>query len=272
MDSDANQVRRRATGAVLRNAVLSWQVAFTLVFTAVLYLFVPLSFAFWQQWFWLVGGAIAAGGFIMATLSDPTAAQEAVAKEFERRFDISRIKGRTSRQRLQDAFQYRANMLELAKEAKGAMRTSLIATVDDIDDWITHMYSLALHIDSFNENDLVQRDREQVPEQIRKTKVRLEKESDPVVKQDLERTLKMLEQQRENIEAAFNGAKRAEIQLETTLSSLGTIYAQMTRLGTKEVDSGRAQRLRLEIQDEVAQLQDTIDAMDEVQQQSLRLR
>lgn len=272
MDSERNQVRRRATGAVLRNAVLSWQVAFTLVFTAVLYLAVPLDLSFWQQWFWLLGGGIAAGGFILATLSDPSAAQDAVAKEFERRYDISRVKGRISRQRLQDAFQYRTNMLELAKDAKGAMRTSLLATVEDIDDWIEHMYRLALHIDSFNENELVLRDREQVPEQIRKAKIRLENEKDPIVKQDLERTLQMLEQQRENIEAAFNGSKRAEIQLETTLSSLGTIYAQMTRLGAKEVDSGRAQRLRLEIQDEVAQLQDTIDAMDEVQQQSLRLR
>ncbi|MEL6270164.1 MAG: hypothetical protein AAFR22_10165, partial [Chloroflexota bacterium] len=68
-----------------------------------------------------------------------------------------------------------------------------------------------------------------------------------------------------------NSMKRAEIQLESTLSSLGTVYAQMALLGTKEVDGARAQRLRLEIHDEVAGLQDTIDAMDEVQSQRLRL-
>jgi hypothetical protein len=45
----------------------------------------------------------------------------------------------------------------------------------------------------------------------------------------------------------------------------------MSHLGTKEVDSARAQRLRLEIQDEVASLQDTLDAMDEVQMQKLSL-
>jgi hypothetical protein len=42
-------------------------------------------------------------------------------------------------------------------------------------------------------------------------------------------------------------------------------------MGTKEVDSARAKRLRLEIQDEVASLQDTIEAMDEVHAQRLRL-
>jgi hypothetical protein len=66
--------------------------------------------------------------------------------------------------------------------------------------------------------------------------------------------------------------RRAEIQLETTLSSLATIYAQMARLGAKEVDSGRAQRLRLEIQDEIAGLQDTIDAMDDVQSQVMMFK
>jgi hypothetical protein len=69
-----------------------------------------------------------------------------------------------------------------------------------------------------------------------------------------------------------NSVKRAEIQLESTLSSLGTVYAQMSLLGTKEVDSSRAQRLRLEIQDEVSSLQDTIEAMNDVQQQRLSLR
>lgn len=272
MDAERDRVRKRATGAVLRNAVMSWQVAFTLVFTAVLFLFVPLTAIGLESWVWLIGGTLAAGGFITATLSDPAAAQEAVSKEFERQFDISRIRNRKARQSLQDAFQYRTNMLDLARQAKGALRTSLHATVDDIDDWIAHMYSLALHIDSFNGNDLVRRDREMVPEQIRKTKDRIAKEKDPVVLQDLQRSLETLEQQRINLDEAFNGAKRAEIQLESTLSSLGTIYAQMTRLGNKEVDGGRAQRLRLEIQDEVAQLQDTIDAMDEVHQQTLRLR
>jgi hypothetical protein len=103
---------------------------------------------------------------------------------------------------------------------------------------------------------------------IRKTTQRLQREQDENVRRDLERQLAQYEQQQSNLDAAFNGARRAEIQLQSTLSSLGTIYAQMSRLGTAEVDSGRAQRLRLEIQEEVAGLQDTIEAMEEVQSQS----
>ncbi len=269
--SDEN-IRRRAFNALLQNALLSWQTAITLVMTLVLFLFVPEPFAFWQPWFWLVLGGLAEAAFVITTLNDPEAAQEAVARQFENNYDMSKIKNRVSRDRLSDAMEYRRNMLVLSKRAKGAMKVSLAQTVEDVNDWISQMYDLALHIDAFESNDLVERDRRMVPQQLDKTRIRMEREQDPAVRRDLERQVYQLEQQLTNLDATVNSVRRAEIQLESTLSSLGTIYAQMSLLGTKEVDSSRAQRLRLEIQDEVSSLQDTIEAMDEVQAQALRLR
>ncbi|MBC8172165.1 MAG: hypothetical protein H7X77_10850 [Anaerolineae bacterium] len=267
-------IRQRALGAVLRNAVFSWQVAFTLIFTLILYVGVDLSatLPFWQDWFWLLGGGAAAGAFIVATMTDPQAAQDAITREFENQYDLGKIHNSIARKHVKDALEYRRNMLTLAKRAGGSMRTHLLTTVEDINDWIGHMYGLALHIDAFEDNELVDRDRKTVPQQIEKARQRIQVERDPAVKADLERQVQQLEQQLTNLNATVNSVKRAEIQLESTLSSLGTIYAQMARLGTKEVDSGRAQRLREEIQDEVASLQDTIEAMDEVQQQQLKMR
>jgi predicted RNase H-like nuclease (RuvC/YqgF family) len=272
-DNFAREVRQRAVGAVLRNAILSWQSAVTVGITAGLYLLDPaVAIPGWTAWFWLLGGAVAEGAWIVSSLADPEATREAVAREFERRYDVSKIQNRVSRQRMKSALEYRNNMMTLVKRHKGAMRMSLDQTVQDIDDWIAHMYDLALHIDSFESNELVERDRRRVPQDIDKTRKRIELEKDEEVRRDLENKLGQLEQQLANLEATVNSVKRAEIQLESTLSSLGTIYAQMSLLGTKDVDSARAQRLRLEIQDEVSGLQDTIDAMDEVQSQRLYLR
>ena len=136
------------------------------------------------------------------------------------------------------------------------------------------MYDLALHIDAFEGNALFERDIKQVPQKIEKVKIRIDRERDDRVRSDLEGQLKLLEQQLLNLEATKNSIKRAEIALESTLSSLGTLYAQMSLLGTKTggTDSSRFQRLRLEIKDEIHNLQDTIDAMDEVHGQSLVLR
>lgn len=269
-----DNLQRNATTAILRNAVISWQTLVTLLVTGILFLFVDVSdvIPFFQPWMWLALGGLAEAAFITATLTDPAEAERAIAEQFETRYDLTRIKSRVSRERLKAALEYRRNMAELSRRAGGAMRAQFGSTVDDVNAWIGHMYNLALHIDAFEENDLVERDRKMVPQQLDKTRQRMERETDPDVRRELERQVTQLEQQLTNLEATVNGVKRAEIQLESTLASLGTVYAQMARMGAKEADSGRAQRLRLEIQDEISSLQDTLEAMDEVQAQSLRLR
>ncbi len=272
----ANEVRQRALGAIIASAFLRWESLVTILITAILFLFVnDISLpggVQWQNWFWLVGGAIAETALVVSTLTDPEAAQQAISRQFEGQYDLGEIKNTVARSRVRDALEYRRNMLKLAKSHKGAMRVSLQQTIEDINDWIGHMYDLAKHIDAFEGNELVERDLKLVPQQLEKTHVRLEREKDAAVRKDLEDQIRQLEQQKVNLDATANSVKRAEIQLESTLSSLGTVYAQMSLLGTKEVDSARAQRLRLEIQDEVASLQDTLEAMDEVQQQHLKLR
>ena len=83
--------------------------------------------------------------------------------------------------------------------------------------------------------------------------------------------LELLQKQLMSLEASARTIKRAEIHLESTLSALGTVYAQMSLLGTKDTGSTRGQRLSIEIKDEIDKLQDTIDAMDEVQFYSQQL-
>jgi len=272
--SPYQQIRQRATQAVIRNSVLSWQTVLTVSVSVLLFLFAgdSVSFDFWQPWFWLIGGGLAEIAWVVASVTDPQAIRAMVVRELERKVDLNSIQNEVSRQRIRDAMEYRNSMFDLVGQHQGAMRMSLSQTVDDVENWIAHMYSLAQHIDTLDANELVERDRRAVPQQIDNTKNRIQQEDDPQVRADLERKLMQLEQQRSNLDATVQGMKRAEIQLESTLASLGTIYAQMSLIGTKDVDNARTQRLRLEIQDEVAGLQDTLDAIDDVQSQSLRVK
>jgi hypothetical protein len=269
--SDRN-VRGRVAGAVLLNAILSWQSLLTVLITAVLVVAVPQPFDWWLPWFWLVLGAIAEVALIVSRVTDPDAAQAAVEREFTGQYDLKDIRNPVSRKRVQDAMEYRSSMITLSKRHSGAMRASLLNTINDVDDWIGNMYDLAIHIDAFESNDLVERDRRSVPQQLDNARKRLAIETDPAVRRDLEEQARQLELQLSNLEATASSVKRAEIQLDSTLSSLGTIYAQMSLLGTKEVDSSRTQRLRQDIKDEVSGLQDTLAALDEVQSQRLQLR
>lgn len=271
--SERERIRRQVFGTLVMNAVLRWESFVTLLITAILFLAVGNFEVLGVQLpavFWLLLGGVAEGALIASTLTDPEETQEAMAREFESKYNLAHVRNSVSRERLRTAMEYRRNMITLAKRQKGAMRTDQLATIEGVNNWIAAMYELAQHIDLFETNELVERDLRMVPQRIEKVKIRIERETDPRVVDDLERQLQLLEQQKINLEATKNSVKRAEIQLESTLSSLGTIYAQMTLLGTKgEVDSARNQRLRLEIQDEVNSVQDTIDAMEEVQLQTM---
>jgi hypothetical protein len=277
MSEQQSQLRQRAFGAILTNALKSPQFLFTILFTAALYFLVGANVAIpgWQDWYWLIGGGIAALGFLGATVTDPEAAQEAVNRMFEQQLELDRIKNRVARQHISKALEYRAQMLELAKKAKGSLKMNLLQTVDDVNAWIGHMVDLSLHLDEFADNQLVTRDMKEVPGRIANVDKRIELErrrggSEDVIS-ELMKQREQLDSQLVNLQAATNNSKRAEIQLESALASLGTIYAQMSRLGTSEVDSGKMQRMRLEIQEEVHSLQDTIHAMEEVQQQAMQM-
>ena len=272
--SQTEGARQKIMGAVLANALLRWETLVTLMVTAILFLFVRdvnLPMLEWQPWFWLVLGGLAETVLIASTLTDPEATEQALAEDFEREYDLRNIRNRVSRERLRDAFEYRRNMMKLADRSKGSMRTRLRTLVSDVSDWISYMYNLAERIDLSESNDLVLRDRQQVPRKIQNVKSRIQKETDERARQSLKIQLSHLQQQHMSLEATFSSIKRAEIQLESTLSALGTVYAQMSLLGTKDTDSAKGQRLSVEVKDEIDKLQDTIDAMDEIQIHNLRL-
>ena len=262
-----SEARQKVFGTLLTSALLRWETLVTVMVTAILFLFVrdiSLPFLEWQPWFWLVLGALAESVLVASTLTDPEATEQALAEDFEREYDLRNIRNRVSRERLQDAFEYRRNMLKLADVARGAMRTRQRNLISGINDWIAHMYNLANRIDHFENNDLAARDLQLVPRKIEDVKRRVKNLKDERTRRDLQAQLQMLQRQLISLEASASTIKRAEIQLESTLSALGTVYAQMSLLGTKDANSAKGQRLGIEIQDEIDKLQDTIDAMDEV--------
>ncbi len=261
------EARQKVFGTLITSALLRWETLVTLMVTAILFLFVQdvsLPFMEWQPWYWLALGALAEVVLVASTLNDPEAAEQALAEDFEREYDLRNIHNRVSRERLRDAFEYRRNMLKLADVARGSMRTRQRTLISGINDWIAHMYNLATRIDHFENNDLAARDLQRVPRKIANVRRRITSESDEHTRRDLEQQLKLLQRQLVSLEASASIIKRAEIQLESTLSALGTVYAQMSLLGAKDSDGARGQRLSIEIKDEIDKLQDTIDAMDEV--------
>ncbi len=267
------QMRARATRAIIADAFFRWESAVTIALTMLLAFFLPTlpaPFEWWQWWFWIIAGLVAEAALIVAHVTDPKAAEAAVARLFQEQYSPGDIRNRVSRQRMLKALEYRAGIMTMVASKSGAMRTSFEETLGEIDDWIGQIYRLARKMDVFEENSILDRDRKTVPNELRNLRRRLGLEQSPTVRRELEEAIRLKEQQLANLEAVADNMKRADIQLENTLAALGTLYAQMQVIDTKDLDSARARRLREEIHDEVAELQDTILAMDEVYAQRLR--
>jgi hypothetical protein len=257
-------VRERALSAMLTDAFFTWPSAVNIAFALIMFFLVPHLFIWWQPWFWLVFGVIAEAIYLVATLTDPVASQQAVSRMLMERFDPNDIKNQLARERLKKALEYKKNIDAFVARQSGALKVSLSQTANEINDWIELIYRLARSIDTFEANSIIDRDRRAVPTELEALKRRLNVETDPDVKTELQEAIGIRQRLLDSLNSIASSAKRTEIKMDNTLAQLSTVYAQMQLLDAKELDSGRAQRLRQEIQDEIASLSDTVSAMSDV--------
>jgi seryl-tRNA synthetase len=145
------------------------------------------------------------------------------------------------------------------------LKDNLSQTADQIDEWLESIYSLAQRLDRYQqEKDILERDKKRASARIAELTKKLQREQDDAVSRQIQTTMENLQRQHNTILQLENTMERAQLQLETTLSSLGTIYSQTMLVGAKDIDSGRAKRLRQEISEEVVELDNILVAMDEV--------
>jgi dGTP triphosphohydrolase len=135
--------------------------------------------------------------------------------------------------------------------------------VGQIDSLTEAVEDLVARISSLQHNDVIRRDLRAVPQAIEDLEARLASESDQTIHTQLERTLANRKKQLESLVALQTTIKRAEIQIESTLSQLGTIYSQLlTGQSTSQVAD--YSRLAADVDEEVRLLQDHLEALREV--------
>jgi hypothetical protein len=165
---------------------------------------------------------------------------------------------------LDKALAYQAQIESLIKSTANVnTRARLQDLASQVSEWVEAIEDLVKRIDSFQGNNLIRQDLEAVPQAITKLEAQLTEESDPAIQSQLERTLTNRRNQLASLERLQTTMKRAEIQIESTLSALGTIYSQLlTGESTNHVAD--YSRLSAEVDEEVRMLQDRLEALEEV--------
>jgi hypothetical protein len=169
-----------------------------------------------------------------------------------------------SRAYLEQALDYKARINQTIQETTNATaQIRLTQLAGQIETLTGAIEALVVRISHLRQDEAVRRDLQAVPQAIKDLEARLAAETDVVVRSQLERTLANRRNQLAALEALQNSIKQAEIQVESTLSQLGTIYSQLlTGESTSHVaDYGR---LTAGVDEEVRLLQDHLKALHEI--------
>ncbi|MBN1995770.1 MAG: hypothetical protein JW953_24000 [Anaerolineae bacterium] len=134
---------------------------------------------------------------------------------------------------------------------------------NQIQEWTQAIEEMATRIDRFQQNRVIRQDLETVPDSIEKLEAQLAGETDETLRAELARTLANRKNQLVTLQRLQNTMRQAEIKIESTLASLGTIYSQLlTSQSTDHVAD--YSRLSAEVNEEVRTLQDHLEALEEV--------
>jgi len=169
-----------------------------------------------------------------------------------------------SRAYLEQALDYKTRISQAILHSTGsAGQIHLKQMPAQIDALTGAIEALVMRIGNLRRNEVIRRDLQVVPQAIKDLETRLANEKSGAVRNQLERTLASRRKQLESLEALQNSIKQAEIQIESTLSQLGTIYSQLLT-GQSTSHMADYSRLATDIDEEVRLLQDHLEALREV--------
>ncbi len=266
------ELERRAGRAILIRSVYRWESAVIIALTVSLALLtlvgvIPALFGVFQWWFWLLLGAMGEIGLVWSSVKDPEFRAKAVAEMFREKYKAGEITNGALRQRVEKALEYRERIDQaIAQSREGVMRDHMADVSQGITNWMENVFKLARRLDAYMADNTLRQDLQSIDPAIEALKKRLALEDDDTVKRQISQTIAQKQIQRDNLRKLQNVMERAQFQLESTITAMGTVYSQMMILGARDVASGRAQRLQQDIDDQVQALQDVVHTMDEVYQ------
>ena len=177
--------------------------------------------------------------------------------------DLAATSQARSAEALSQAQDYQEKILKAidqTPERNSVRSVELVARINRLTEAISELTD---RVDDLRSDETIRRDRQAVPAAISNLQQRLDAEDEPIIKQQLHRTLTIRQKQLESLGALENTIKRAEIQIESTLSQMGTIYSQILT-GQSASDVADYRRITADVDEEVRLLEDRLDALREV--------
>jgi hypothetical protein len=259
----------RIQKAIWQESFVRWESAIVLALMAMLTTFsaagVPII-EFVPFWGWLLGGVLAEAGLVYSSVRDPEFGRRVVAKMLKNEFKPERLKDKKLQRQINEALDYRSRIEKGIRErSDSVLKDELTQTASQIDDWLENIYDLAQRIDRYQEErEILHRDRVRAESRMTQLQADFDRAQNSSIKEQIQTTLASLQRQLQTLKTLEATIERARLQLENSLTHLGTIYSQTMLVDAKDIDRGSARRLRHEIAEEVTELNDLLLSMDDV--------
>jgi hypothetical protein len=159
------------------------------------------------------------------------------------------------------AVHYTERIEQLLKNGANGHEQPLLRQIQT---WWQTIEAMARTLSDLSQNsDIIQSDLHDLPAAIAELEQQLAGETHPLLRADLEQMLGQRRRQQAALEQLQTTRRRAKIQIERTIAVLGTIYSQLlTYRSTFHVAD--YQQLADNVAEEVQQLQDYLEALQEV--------
>ncbi|MBE2220727.1 MAG: hypothetical protein IAF02_04260 [Anaerolineae bacterium] len=265
-DDIRTELEKKVLKAHVENAFFRWESAVTIAATLLSMVGFALAGNPSASAVSLLVGSIIEGVIVASSLTDKELKRKVENELTRRKFDIKKIEDKHLQAQFLQAQDYQKRIeIAIDEQSDSLLKDELIQTSVQMDDWLDNIYNLAEKISRYRRRqERITLDKNQAWRRIKELQTKYEFEGDPAIKNQVDTTIKALQQQYNILDSVENTMQRAELQLENSLAQLGTIYSQAILVDAKDIDSSRARRLRQEISEEVTELNDVLLAMDEV--------
>ncbi|MDQ3249935.1 MAG: hypothetical protein M3Q45_12115 [Chloroflexota bacterium] len=258
-------LQQKAQSVILQYAVFRWESAIVVAVTILLTFLVRRPFAWWPPFGWPLLGILGLAVLVYSSLIDAETNAQVLLVQFQAQFDPRTIKDKTLRQQVENALEYQRRIeTQVRKQRPGLLRDRLEETANQITDWLSNIYQLALRLDAFRADDLLAREKATLPKEIEQLTAQQKAEGNAVVKQQLDAVIAGKGKHWQTLRELDTRMQQAALQMNQSLTALATIYSQVQLIDAQSVDSGRAERLQADIREQVARLNDLVSSINEV--------
>ena len=195
----------------------------------------------------------------------PARSAKVVLRLFQEQFDAGRIKDKELRKDVETALEYQRRIeVQVRRQDRTLLRDRLNETANQITQWIANVYALALRLDSYRRDDLLEQQRSTLPVELQAMSEQRKRTTNPTTQAQLDAVIDSKGKQWSALRELDDRMKQAELQMEQSLTALATVYSQVQLVDAQSVESGRAERLQQDIRDQVERLGDLVESINQV--------